>query len=133
MKKNSGLIVLIIAGIVFLLAIKFDLMPGVRSFNSSSEVKQSSFDAPIIHEDGIQKTYYDNGQVRTETPYKNNKIDGDVITYRNDGSIQSKATYVNGKQAGETIVYYPSGGIEKVYTYKNNKLDGPVMAYDEEG
>ena len=41
MKKNSGLIVLIIAGIVFLLAIKFDLMPGVRSFNSSSEVKQS--------------------------------------------------------------------------------------------
>ena len=58
---------------------------------------------------GMQKTYFDNGQVEEE------------------GMME------DGKREGEWKEYYESGKLFAVYQYENGMLNGPSVAYHENG
>ena len=48
--------------------------------------------------DGIGKSYYQNGQVEMEEPYKNGERDGVIKVYDENGKLVRQATFKNGKQ-----------------------------------
>ena len=75
MKKNTGLIILIILGILFLVAMKLNWLPNLKSSYAPDETQnQESFNIRRT-EDGVQKNYFDDGSVQSETPYKNSRVD----------------------------------------------------------
>ena len=47
--------------------------------------------------DGIYRNYYETTQLHSVIPYKNGKIDGELITYWGNGELKRKDKYENGK------------------------------------
>jgi len=105
----------------------------------------------------VEKTYYDNGILKTETPWSDGVIYGVVKDYYEDGTIKSEAAlahkrlngltkqydkngkivsetpYVDGAIMGVVKHYYPNGVLESETSYyENNQVGDPVL-YDVDG
>lgn len=83
---------------------------------SGDIVKQRSFwnkgNKLTMH--GLQKTWYDNGQLFYQETYKNGKRHGDLIAYWEDGSRRRHDTFKNGKlKSGK--VWNRKGQVEEHY------------------
>ena len=83
--------------------------------------------------DGESRQYYEEGNIKSISPFKNNIADGVFISYYQNGNIKEKHTYKNGNEEGEGIFYYENGKLEEKYFMKNGKLDGEATAYFEDG
>jgi len=107
--------------------------------------------------EGVQKNYFDNGNISSVSEYKNDLLDGLVTSYYYSGnkkSIQNykldkkdgvqKAfhsngvmselnTYTNGVLSGASHTYFKSGKLKEVDQYTDSKEDGHYTAYHENG
>ena len=83
--------------------------------------------------DGESREYYEEGDIKSISPFKNNIPDGVFISYYQNGNIQEKHTYKNGNEEGEGLFYYENGKLEEKYFMKNGKLDGEAINYFEDG
>ena len=66
--------------------------------------------------------YYDNGQIRTEIPYKGGKQHGVKKWYNEDGQISVEIHYVTDKIHGVEKRYYVNGQISIEQVYENGKI-----------
>ena len=91
----------------------------------------------IFKKDGLfngeKREYYEEGDIQSVSPFKNNVADGIFITYYQNGNIKVKNTYKNGNEEGEGLFYYENGQLEEKYFMKNGKLDGEAINYFEDG
>jgi len=72
---------------------------------------------------GIEKTFYEDGKtLYSETPYKDNKIEGIFKAYYENGVLKISAEYKTGLLDGESIIFYPDGKTEFYKKYEKNKL-----------
>ena len=57
--------------------------------------------------------YYENGQLKYKSNYKDGKREGEYLTYQvdEDGKIWVKGNFKDGKRVGEWIHYYEDGRI----------------------
>lgn len=55
--------------------------------------------------EGVQETYYENGNVKTRKMFSNNVQNGPAIEYYEDGRVKSEANYKNGKLKGKVKEY----------------------------
>ena len=85
--KNTGLVVLVALGVMLLVAMKFNLLPNMKQSLYDESAYQESLN--VKHDDGINTEYYANGGVKSETPYKNNKINGVQKAYYANGNLKS--------------------------------------------
>jgi len=83
--------------------------------------------------DGESREYYEEGDIKSVSPFKNNIPDGVFISYYQNGNIKEKHTYKNGNEEGEGLFYYENGQLEEKYFMKNGKLDGEATVYFEDG
>ena len=83
--------------------------------------------------DGESREYYEEGDIKSISPFKNNIPDGIFISYYQNGNIKEKHTYKNGNEEGEGLFYYENAKLEEKYFMKNGKLDGEATAYFEDG
>ncbi|WP_336020731.1 toxin-antitoxin system YwqK family antitoxin [Fusobacterium polymorphum] len=83
--------------------------------------------------DGESREYYEEGDIKSVSPFKNNVADGIFISYYQNGNIKEKHTYKNGNEEGESLFYYENGQLEEKYFMKNGKLDGEAINYFEDG
>ena len=108
--------------------------------------------------DGIEKRYYENGNIISEINFENGKekINGIYKTYNNNGKIESEGNFINGTgiekwyfEDGVTVSiiiprkngfdngvmqeYYESGKIKKETNYINDKEEGKSKEYFENG
>ena len=85
--------------------------------------------------DGEVKEFTESGKLKTETTYKNNKLNGLLIRYQNDGKILSKETYENGvlKGAAEYNSYVKNRILRTQCTYKNSTLEGEYTITQQDG
>ena len=83
--------------------------------------------------DGESREYYEEGDIKSISPFKNNIPDGVFISYYQNGNIQEKHTYKNGNEEGEGLFYYENAKLEEKYFMKNGKLDGEATVYFEDG
>ena len=83
--------------------------------------------------DGESREYYEEGDIKSISPFKNNIPDGIFISYYQNGNIKEKHIYKNGNEEGEGLFYYENAKLEEKYFMKNGKLDGEATAYFEDG
>ena len=80
-----------------------------------------------ILEDGKMITYidfrwYENGQKKEETTYKDGKPDGLYTARWINGQKREEVTYKDGKEIGVYTVWYENGQKNSEYTYKDGKI-----------
>ncbi|PJB13043.1 MAG: nicotinic acid mononucleotide adenyltransferase [Flavobacteriales bacterium CG_4_9_14_3_um_filter_40_17] len=74
--------------------------------------------------DLVKATYfYENGQVRQQGYFKDNKLDGQWISYREDGTKSALANYANGKKTGKWLFWSEDGKITEVDYSQNTILN----------
>ncbi len=81
---------------------------------------------PKLEKEGdlVKATYfYENGQVRQEGYFKNNKLDGQWISYREDGAKSALAIYADGKKTGKWLFWSQDGKITEVDYSQNTILN----------
>ena len=83
--------------------------------------------------DGESRQYYEEGDIKSISPFKNNVADGVFLSYYQNGNMKEKHAYKNGNEEGEGIFYYENGKLEEKYFMKNGKLDGEAINYFEDG
>ena len=78
-------------------------------------------------------TYHDNGNIKYDVVYKDNKLDGFAKTYDTNGNLINKSNYVNNQLHGRWIDYYKNGNIQHIIHYNYNLKDGKEIWYYESG
>jgi uncharacterized protein len=94
------------------------------------------------HKQGKWYTFYDNGNVKTEGIYKDDKKNGYFKEYTENGDLISVAKFINDKKQedAEEITkldveneYYPDGKLKASGTYRNGIPEGIRREYNKEG
>ncbi|MES2431980.1 MAG: toxin-antitoxin system YwqK family antitoxin [Bacteroidota bacterium] len=81
----------------------------------------------------VSKAYYDNGNIKNETPYVNGKLEGANTAYFENGKISAIETYINGIKEGKVVFYYENGNMKTVGQYENGLLSGVYKSYYQTG
>ena len=67
--------------------------------------------------------YYDNGQLKTETPYDEfGRLDGESRHYFPSGELQASLFYRQGLLQGDFTLHYKSGAVRSISSYKDDLL-----------
>ena len=80
-------------------------------------------------------SYFDNNKARVERDgsYENNRKTGIWKTYYENGNLKSEITYVNNKADGYARIYYENGKISEEGIWKGTKWVGKYLYYHENG
>jgi len=76
------------------------------------------------HFSGIHKTYHSNGNIKSETMYKNGKQNGLAIWWDAPGQKGRERNYIDGKLNGLETEFHVNGQKMIETNYKNGKKDG---------
>jgi len=83
--------------------------------------------------EGLEKVYYEMGQVAYIVNYVDGKRDGIMTWYDKEGKVLSESSYKLGKLEGKDIAYYPSGVVKHTVTYIDDKKEGYQKEYFDNG
>jgi len=84
-------------------------------------------------DDGKKRTYFDNGNKKSELSYTNDKLDGTQIYWHSNGKKSAESNYKLGIKDGKQSWWFMSGQISSVEYYKNNLKNGGHFTYWENG
>ena len=82
---------------------------------------------------GIIKSYYDNGALKEDIPYKDGKEEGLLKRYYENGNLLSEINLKDGKKEGLSKLYYENGNLLMEANYKDDKSEGLFKSYYENG
>ncbi len=82
---------------------------------------------------GIYKSYYENGQLKTEENYKYGKLEGVAKAYDESGKPKMEINYKNGIREGVVKFYNKNGKLKTELNYKNGKIWGIYKQYSDNG
>jgi antitoxin component YwqK of YwqJK toxin-antitoxin module len=83
--------------------------------------------------DGMRRTFFTGGRVKTEEVYKNGKLNGYRKIYNNNNKIQEEGNFKNGVRDGVAKWYYTDGKINTESYYKDGNLEGKMTTYHTNG
>ncbi|MDF1550997.1 MAG: DUF3352 domain-containing protein [Bacteroidales bacterium] len=130
-----------------------------RAYHSDNETIKIEGKVSNGLPNGLWRTYYQNGHLRSSVNYKSGKVDGVAFFFYNDGNEtklaeviykddviegnyqeffqngaqKAKLTYEDGMLNGDAEFYYPTGRIKIKGKYKDNEKKGKWLFYDENG
>ena len=84
-------------------------------------------------EEGIFKTFYENGNIKSEQNYLNWKFNGKWKIFYENGNIKSENNYQDGKLNGESKEFFQDGNIMSLKNYLNNRTDGTQIEWYNNG
>ena len=70
---------------------------------------------------GIIKSYYENGALKQDIPYKDGKENGIGKRYYPNGYLEREENYKDDKKEGLSKLYYENGDLIAEYYYKGGK------------
>ena len=121
----------------------FSILTDINSSSNSHKIVTDEFPNGLLKQyftfnkdgllDGESRQYYEEGEIKSVSSFKNNIANGTFISYYQNGNIKEKHTYKNGNEEGEGIFYYENGKIEEKCFMKNGKLNGEATVYFEDG
>lgn len=82
---------------------------------------------------GIAKTWFSNGVLKTAFHYKKNMLVGSYKAWWSNGVLQSEVTYVNGKLQGVEQKWFSSGTLAKKRNLLEGKENGLQQAWLKNG
>jgi antitoxin component YwqK of YwqJK toxin-antitoxin module len=84
--------------------------------------------------EGIWEMFYDNGNIRWRTPFKDGKEDGIAEGFCENGNIRWRIPYKEGKREdGIAEWFYPNGNIHFRTPFKDGNMDGIQEEFNEQG
>lgn len=83
--------------------------------------------------EGIAKRWSENGVLRVESYYKQNRLVGSYRSWWENGVLGSEANYVNGKMHGLEKNWYATGQLAKERQMVDGKEEGMQKAWLENG
>ena len=91
------------------------------------------FSVQISAQKDTVKTFYPNGNLETVVVYEKNIRQGEAVYYWENGNIKENRNYVNDKVIGTISSYYENGKIKELFSIEDGKRDGPATYYDSSG
>ena len=82
--------------------------------------------------DGLRRGWYDNGQLEHETNFKDNKENGLHRTWHDNGQLKYEGNHKEGEQNGLIRTWYDNGQLKVEANYKDGKLISSKL-WDEDG
>lgn len=117
----------------------FAFIGSVTLFSCDSITMSKLFPKEIVNPDAVEKpkkdpnatrkTFYDNGQVRAEVPYKDGKKHGVANNYYENGNVKLSIPYTNGLRNGVSKYNYEDGKLYRETPYLNDKIHGLRKVY----
>lgn len=85
--------------------------------------------------DGVVKEFGENGLVKTEAHYQNNKLNGELLRFDDDGSVSSREQYADGILQGPAEYFTPLKNdlLHTKCTYTNSRLNGERTVTQKNG
>jgi len=83
--------------------------------------------------EGPWKIYHDNGQLKGEGSYVDDKQEGLWKHYHENGQLDVEGYMKNGIPEGVQKTYHKNGQLEKEVNIKDGKIEGILKIYDESG
>ena len=112
--------------------IKSTLIKSMKDNASFSPISYVNYDLDTSY--SIGKVDFPNKLLKTYYMYnKKGVLNGDSIKYYEEGNLQSIVPYKNNLVEGLIIRYYENGNIKEEVNYKNDKMNGEAKSYDENG
>jgi antitoxin component YwqK of YwqJK toxin-antitoxin module len=134
MNRNSSTIYLIFVLVLFLYSLncKQSKTKVITEYYPNGNKKSTTLykNNKIV---GIQKEYFENGQIEWERSYKNGKFDGISKGYLPSGELISIINYKNGLKDGFERYFYENEQIESERFFKNNNLEGRLREFYKSG
>ena len=91
------------------------------------------FVSVISAQEGLIKTYYPNGKIKSEIFYVKKIREGSAKFYNENGNLRQEFSYINGKADGLIKEYYESGKLKLTYNIENGKKEGRVSLFKDDG
>lgn len=86
---------------------------------------------PVATDDGTQRSYWDNGRLKSESHYVDGQLDGPYKTWYANGQVFQDGQYAKGMMDGSWLIFYPEGQLASKAVYVMGK--GKQTCYNEEG
>jgi antitoxin component YwqK of YwqJK toxin-antitoxin module/Tfp pilus assembly protein PilF len=103
-----------------------------RYFYESGQVSEETYYSNGI-KDGETKEFLKNGNLQSVGNYKSGKLNGPFITYHVNGGKQCELTFIDDIREGKVICYYTNGKKNNELNYTKGKLNGKLENYNEVG
>ena len=107
----------------------FSILTNINYNSNSHEIVTDEFPNGLLKQyftfnkdgllDGESRQYYEEGEIKSVSSFKNNIANGTFISYYQNGNIKEKYTYKNGNEEGEGIFYYEDGKIKNKAIFKD--------------
>jgi antitoxin component YwqK of YwqJK toxin-antitoxin module len=81
---------------------------------------------------GIEKKYYWDMRLKSESTWENRKLEGIAKTYYRNGNVEAVCYFKNDKLEGTCTAYYENGDIRGEENYKNGQCLSEIC-YDKKG
>ena len=75
-------------------------------------------------EEGVQKTWFESGQLMYESNYKDGELEGVQKWWYENGQLMSKFNFKDGELEGISNGWYENGQLYSELNYKDGKLEG---------
>ena len=112
--------------------IKSTLVKAMKDNASFSPISYANYDLDTSY--SIGRVDFPNKLLKIYRMYdKKGVLNGNSISYYEEGNIQSIFPYKNNLIEGLVIRYYENGNIKEEINYKNDKMNGEAKSYDENG
>ena len=112
--------------------IKSTLVKTMKDNASFSPISYANYDLDTSY--SIGGVDFPNKLLKRYRMYdKKGVLNGNSIGYYEEGNIQSIFPYKNNLIEGLVIRYYENGNIKEEVNYKNDKMNGEAKSYDENG
>lgn len=110
-----------------------DLMNGIKRIYNAEGNLETETPYKDSLPDGLQKEYFKTGQLFRETPLVKGKPNGLVKEYSTKGKLYREMPVVNGKANGVIKKYYDNGVLFSEAPYKNGEPQVGLKEYNEKG
>jgi len=84
-------------------------------------------------DDGVQKSYWENGKLKSELRYQDDKLNGECSWYFSSGKLWRRLSYNVGLKEGHSLRWHENGQLAEDAWYKNDQLDSLRLLYSEQG
>ena len=78
----------------------------------------------------VVRSYWENGNLKSELRYKDGKLNGDCCWYFSNGKPDMKVYYNMNVMEGEVLRWYENGNIQSRYYLKNDQYDSIFEFYN---
>ena len=83
--------------------------------------------------DDVQKSYWDNGKLKSELRYADGKLNGECVWYYPNGQQWMRVNYVDDIKDGVVLTYAENGKLTAEEYYTGGKLNGPFKKWYDNG